>query len=148
MSRMVCIAFHGAPPSDTHQAAHKDGSTDNNTPDNLYWATPSENNRDQRRHGTLPRGEQAPGAKLTEQDVLEIRALHAAEAMSKKGMGLYYGVGVGTVEKVAKRKTWGHVPPRPVPHDHVLAHAHPAGPPYPRFCGPHTSPCPPRPSDT
>ena len=41
--RLVCLAFHGPPPSDQHTTVHHiDGDPRNNLPSNLCWATPSE----------------------------------------------------------------------------------------------------------
>jgi len=52
--RLVCMAFHGAQPVNRPHAAHVDGNKLNNTPGNLYWATPSENSLDRVRHGADP----------------------------------------------------------------------------------------------
>lgn len=49
---LVLQAFIGQRPAG-HQAAHWDGDRRNNTPGNLRWATPSQNNLDKARHGTL-----------------------------------------------------------------------------------------------
>jgi hypothetical protein len=49
--RLVTMAFHGAPPSDIHEAAHWDGDAGNNHFRNLRWATPKENMADVVRHG-------------------------------------------------------------------------------------------------
>lgn len=54
--RLVCTAFNGAQPPDKAHCAHRDGDTANNTPDNLYWATPVENMADRERHGRGPKG--------------------------------------------------------------------------------------------
>jgi hypothetical protein len=54
--RMVCEAFHGPAPTLTHHAAHWDGNRKNNIPNNLRWATCSENHADKIRHGTTNRG--------------------------------------------------------------------------------------------
>lgn len=51
--RLVCQAWHGPSPSPKHHAAHYDGQNQNNTPDNLYWATARENVLDKKRHGTF-----------------------------------------------------------------------------------------------
>jgi len=75
--RLVCEAFHGPAPSPRHQAAHNDGSRNNNVSPNVRWATPKENIADRRRHGTLPMGENSYAARLSDLQVQLIRA-HAA----------------------------------------------------------------------
>lgn len=51
LHRLVCLAFHGAPPAPGMHAAHRDGAKQNNAPANLYWATPTQNIHDVIRHG-------------------------------------------------------------------------------------------------
>lgn len=48
---LVCEAFNGERSGGT-VARHLDGDVLNNTPENLAWGTPSENNFDQVAHGT------------------------------------------------------------------------------------------------
>jgi hypothetical protein len=43
--RLVCDAFHGAPPSPRHQPDHINGDRKDNRPSNLEWVTPKENVR-------------------------------------------------------------------------------------------------------
>lgn len=43
--RLVCCAFHGAPPSPNHQPDHINGNKSDNRPENLEWVTPKENVR-------------------------------------------------------------------------------------------------------
>jgi hypothetical protein len=57
VNRLVALAYHGPAPFGDAQAAHDDGNPANNSPDNITWKTPLENNRDKYRHGTMPRGE-------------------------------------------------------------------------------------------
>lgn len=71
--RLVCEAFHGAPPTPGHHAAHKDNKRTNNIPDNLKWATPKENQADRIDHGTDLSGEDHPMAKLSAKQAREIR---------------------------------------------------------------------------
>ena len=52
--RLVCRAFHGPPPTPAHEVAHWDRDPTNNHYTNVRWATKSENQRDRRRHETLP----------------------------------------------------------------------------------------------
>lgn len=59
---LVCIAFNGPKPSPEMHCAHKDGDRLNNTPENLYWATPLENAADRDRHGRTHRGPRRPEA--------------------------------------------------------------------------------------
>lgn len=63
---LVCEAFHGPKPTAKHQAAHYDGSKDNNAAENLRWATPWENSQDSIRHGTRPKGDEHPARKRPE----------------------------------------------------------------------------------
>jgi len=49
--RVVCMAFHGLPPTPQHEVAHGDGTRTNNRPDNLRWVTRRENMQDCERHG-------------------------------------------------------------------------------------------------
>ncbi len=53
ISRLVCEAFNGPPPPGRPHCAHRDGVKVNNSPENLYWATPSENEADKVRHGII-----------------------------------------------------------------------------------------------
>lgn len=53
--RLVCLAFHGPPPTPRHTAAHRDGLKGNCWSYNLRWATWEEQALDRRRHGTAAR---------------------------------------------------------------------------------------------
>jgi len=71
---LVLLAFVGPPPHPSMQTRHLDGVQTNNTPDNLAWGTPQENIDDRARHGRW----HPPSAKLTAEQVTEMRALHLA----------------------------------------------------------------------
>lgn len=75
VSRLVCAAFHGAPPFPKAEAAHWDGDFLNNVPGNLRWATNLENAEDSRRLGTIANGERHGQAKVTEADVARMFGL-------------------------------------------------------------------------
>lgn len=119
--RLVCEAFNGPPPSDEHHVAHGDGTRRNNCADNLRWVTRSENMEDSRRHGTMalgprhgrttspertPRGEKHGHAKLTEQQVIEIRSDATATG---RALAARYGVAPATICLIRSRKIWPHV---------------------------------------
>lgn len=106
--RLVALAFLGAPPGPKMHAAHKDGSRQNNHWTNLYWASPAENQRDRKRHGTHLAGSKAPSAKLTEGLVAEMRVLHRGGA-SIAALARKFAVHWTTAESVVRGETWRHV---------------------------------------
>lgn len=57
----------------------------------------------------IPRGEQIGISKLTEADVREARAIHAAGQMGHKKLARKFGVSPGAMRAVLKRRTWKHV---------------------------------------
>jgi hypothetical protein len=61
--RVMCTLAHGQPPSDKHHAAHKCGVTSCVNPSHLYWATPSENQKDNVKAGTHRNYVLSPGLK-------------------------------------------------------------------------------------
>ena len=120
VNRIVCEAFHGAPPSPAHHAAHNDGDALNNRADNLRWATGVENETDKRSHGTAAigerhwskaqpekrsRGERHGLAKLTADDVRKIRA----DQRKQRDIAADFGVTQRVIWSVKARKTWSHV---------------------------------------
>lgn len=104
---VVCETFHGPRPPGM-QAAHEDGVPTNCAADNLSWKTPTENEADKLRHGTRPQGERVYCAKLTEQDVIAIRAAWA-EGVTLSEIKARHPVHLSTISKIVLRKTWRHV---------------------------------------
>jgi len=80
-------------------------------PGHLFLGTQAENNRDMRDKGRefRPIGERHGKAKLTEDDVREIRRTYAAGGISYRELGLIYGVCKENVYAVVRRKSWVHV---------------------------------------
>jgi hypothetical protein len=54
-----------------------------------------------------PRGERHPNAKLTEDQVREIRAL--AKTMTQRSIARQYGLPEGTISRIILRRSWRHV---------------------------------------
>lgn len=106
--KLVCLAFHGLPPSPAHQVAHNDGSRGNNSSLNLRWATPKENTADKILHGTSQRGEKNPIAKLSEAAIPEIFRLANAGEM-QRSIARRYGVHQRQIFNVLHKRTWAHV---------------------------------------
>lgn len=75
--RLVLEAFVGPCP-DGHQACHGDRDTSNNRLTNLRWGTYRENHEDKVKHGTHLTGTDAPGSRLTLEDLCAVFFLAAA----------------------------------------------------------------------
>jgi len=75
VSRMVCSEVNGPPPSESYQAAHSCGRGHLGcvAPTHVRWATREENERDKIAHGSIRTGERHPMAKLSAEDVCQIR---------------------------------------------------------------------------
>jgi hypothetical protein len=120
--RLVLEAFVGACPVG-HEAAHVNGQPSDNRLENLQWLTHAENEQHKVIHGTLLAGERHPfrrrpdlvrrgerndAAKLTTEQVLEIRAA-ADRGESYSRLAIRYGVTTGAVSQIARHLRWEHV---------------------------------------
>lgn len=106
--QIVCRAFHGPKPSDNHVVAHNDGCRTNNHASNLRWCTQSENLADRKLHGTTLDGERNGAAKLTTDDVFNIRRM-ASEGRHYKEIACNYTVREQAIRAVLTGKTWRNV---------------------------------------
>ncbi|MEE9384561.1 MAG: HNH endonuclease signature motif containing protein [Nannocystaceae bacterium] len=98
---LVLTAFvHPRPPE--METRHLNGKKLDNRLENLAWGTRAENAQDKVKHGSMPRGEQHSGAKLTRSQVREIRSDHRRH----KEIAGDYGVSTGAIGAIKKRKTW------------------------------------------
>lgn len=105
VNRIIAWAFHPNP-DDLPQVNHKDGVKANNSKDNLEWASASENEKHAHRTGLKSgRGSQNSNAKLTANDVLEIRA--SSETPTE--IARRYGVSRSTIVNIIRRNSWQHV---------------------------------------
>ena len=108
--RLVAEAFLGERP-EGFDINHKDGVSTNNRLDNLEYCTHSENVLHSYRHGLqkLPKGSLNPYAKLTEEQVIEIRLRFKPYVVMMKDLTIEYGVKKATIKDVVTRKSWKHV---------------------------------------
>ena len=104
VSALVCSAWGGNRP-DGCVVRHLNGVRSDDRAVNLAWATPKENSRDSKLHGTYIHGESVNTAKLTNEKVMEIFNMNGtcAEIAEK------FGVTFGTVSHIKNRRTWKHV---------------------------------------
>jgi hypothetical protein len=102
--RLVALAFIGPCP-EGFQVCHNDGNPRNNVPGNLRYDTPKGNTADKKLHGTQHRGEQIPGAKLTQSAVQTIRGrLKQGETLA--AIAKDYGVDFTLISCIKRRKVW------------------------------------------
>ena len=104
--RVVCELAYGKPPSPRHEAAHLCGKGHLGcvNPMHLAWKTPKENKADTLVHGTRNRGENRWSAKLTENDVRDIRRLR--ETKSLQELMSMFGISHSQVLRIVKRQSW------------------------------------------
>jgi hypothetical protein len=103
---MVLESFVGPRPYPGAQARHLRGLAAGNGLDNLAWGSAAENAADKIGHGTHRFGEDAPVVKLSEADVLAIRAQPHA---SLKALAAQYGVHFSNISAIRLRKSWKHI---------------------------------------
>ncbi|SDS88319.1 HNH endonuclease [Pseudarthrobacter equi] len=104
---LVCEAWDGPPPAKGMHAAHRNGNPADNRPDNLRWATPSENiGQDRLRHGTVPRGEGHARAKLSMDIARAIRAQLPGPRGTINRLARQYGVTKTAITNVRDSVTW------------------------------------------
>lgn len=115
--RLVIEAFIGPEPHEKMEVAHKDGSRLNSHKSNLRWATRQSNSDDRNIHGTTIAGENNMHAKITVQDVLDIRREY--REIKRPGSGRQvaeldekYGLCRSTIIRIANGKSWSHIPMR------------------------------------
>lgn len=103
---LVLEAFVGPNPGDM-QACHNDGNPTNNALSNLRWDTPKANSADKLLHGTDSRGEKSPTARITVDDVAEIR--RRAESEYHRSIADDYGLSRQQVGKIVRGERWAHI---------------------------------------
>lgn len=104
--RVSRILYSGINPSRDVYACHKCGNPACVHPLHTYWGDAKSNSLDAINHGTYAHGEKSGGAKLSELDVLNIRA----DNRTLKEIALDYPVGYTAIGAIKSRKTWKHLP--------------------------------------
>ena len=88
---------------------HIDGIKTNNFVENLEWNTHSENNKHAYDAGLKQKGSKHGQAKLSENQVLEIRRLYATGDYSYRALGKMFGVDHSLIGRIILRKNWTHI---------------------------------------
>lgn len=109
LHRLVLEHFVGPCPAGM-EGCHNDGNKSNNSVTNLRWDTPANNTADKNRHGTMQRGEQNGQAKLTTDQVRQIRSLRPTHTLLE--LAKMFGVVDQTISKICRGEAWRHVDAR------------------------------------
>lgn len=104
ISRMVLLAFVGSPASDLYQAAHLDVDKDNNHVSNLKWALREENASHKKLHGTEAYGQKNGSAKLSDEQVIELRK-KIVDGHSRKQLAIDYNVSKSCIDLIANGRS-------------------------------------------
>jgi len=102
VSRLVCLAFHGFPPSDDWHADHINRIRDFNLPSNLRWLSPKQNCS----NGARLQGENNGATKLDCEKAVEIFRL--SKLMSASKIAKKFGVSASTVRNIRLGIVWSH----------------------------------------
>ena len=109
--RLVAMAF--IPNSENKRDVnHKDGNKLNNFVGNLEWVTPKENTEHAQKMGLMNvQGENHPRAKLTEQDVKNIRHsyIRGSREFGLSSLARKYGVEKNAIYNIIHCRTWKHM---------------------------------------
>lgn len=110
VSRAVCEEVNGPPPTDKHQAAHSCGHGHLGcvTKRHLSWKTPLLNQLDRVAHGTNLEGSRHPMAKLSDDDVSQIRSI--GEKVTRRELAARFGVSRTMISNILLGKNWINVP--------------------------------------
>lgn len=106
-AHIVSFEYAFGPVPEGLMVCHECGNSLCINPSHLYAGTYSDNYADMVRHGTrnTPRGQDAPKAKLTEAQVLEIRSDHR----STRVIAEIYGMGKSTIQQIKAGEIWTHL---------------------------------------
>jgi hypothetical protein len=106
--RLVLETFVGpCPPG--FEACHNNGVRADCRLSNLRWDSRSGNQRDRERHGTRSQGGRWSRAKVTPEQVREIRRRYKPWQVTAVALAREYGLAVVSMRSLLEGRTWGHV---------------------------------------
>jgi len=110
LHRMVALAFLENP-NNLPEVNHIDCNKKNNCLNNLEWVTTKENNRHARENGLIPNnnGIKNGRAKLTDNQVLEIRKKYTGVRGEIAELAREYCVSWSLIKLVVTNKNWTHI---------------------------------------
>ncbi len=110
MIHVLMIEAFVGPRPDGYVCRHLNGINTDNRLENLAWGTPQDNSDDRARHGRTVRGSRFWSARLSENDVRQIRELRGSHRISLRALAVAFGVRVSTIHCVVNGNSWRSVP--------------------------------------
>ena len=104
----VAYELSVGPIPDGHCVCHKCDNPSCCNPAHLFKGTPADNIRDAASKGRMAKGQELPGAKLTDALVVLIKK-QIAGGTPLKTLASRYGVSAGTISRIKTRHTWRHI---------------------------------------
>lgn len=101
---LVLHAFAG-PPEPGDEARHLNCDNLDNRAENLAWGSRKTNREDSRREGTLAVGERIAQHKLTQEEVLAVRAMSGRH----EDIAGQFGVSRTQISRIKRKENWRHV---------------------------------------
>lgn len=122
VSQLVCEAWNGPRPFTKAMVRHLDGNNHNDRFDNLKWGTAKENKLDSIKHGTWMHGESHHAARITKDQVIQIRTSNE----DYKVLSSRFGVGTSMISHIKTGRRWKNLPTciltsQPSAHPHRLS---------------------------
>lgn len=106
--RLVATYFVDNPDNKPH-VNHKDCDKLNNYPENLEWVTNAENVKHAVKNGLNVKGEDSHFARLTKNDVLQIRSILSQGFATNTEIAEAYNISMPTVSNIKNRDSWRHL---------------------------------------
>lgn len=110
---LVLLAFSGPRPPGK-ECCHNDGNKDNNRADNLRYGTQADNARDRIKHGHQQCGENHDSAKMTTEQIREIRWCRALR-IPPSVIAARFNISRTHVTRIAQSQNWQCLAREPLP---------------------------------
>lgn len=104
---VILTTFVGPRPTG-YLGCHRNDIQHDNRLENLYWGTPKSNCRDRSLNGNTAQGTKNNKAKLTDDDVREIRRQRAV-GTPRTTLSLKYGIHKSQISRICSGLAWSHL---------------------------------------
>lgn len=104
----ISLFLHGVTPEPNKVVCHKCDKPECVNPEHLFWGTYKDNTQDALRKNRMLKGEKNGHSKLSQQQVLDIRArISAGEVRAR--LAEEFGVWPAAITRIIKRTRWRHI---------------------------------------